>query len=272
MIIGVLGKGGSGKSTVSTNLIRFLESQKQNTVLAIDADHNMDLTYNLNVTDTFPYLGSSMPDLKNITGLSAEENYREALARNKQGLFKLFPADSFTKKYTKRLSENLSLMTAGPQTDDVLSDRSCSHVLFTSLKVYLPLLELADNEWVVIDEKAGADGVSTGIPTGFDIALIVSEPTVHGMKTAKQIASLLEHYSVPYEFIMNKVMEHHIDIDFITELGKKPITTIGFDQLFSTFDGSNSAEIINRITDQKSEISEKRFERSKKKFENYLIK
>lgn len=268
MIIGVLGKGGSGKSTVSTNLVRYLASQKENNVLAIDADHNMDLTFNLGVTDEFPYLGSSMPDLKISAGLKMENNYREALIENEQGLFTLSPKDAFTQKYTKQISENLSLMTAGPQTDDVLSDKSCSHILFTSLKVYLPLLSLKENEWVVIDEKAGADGVSTGIPTGFDIALIVSEPTIHGMKTARQIAGLLEHYDVPYEFVINKMMDHHNDTDFIEGLGKAPIATIGFDQSFSVFDGSNTSSIIDYLHIKKSSLINRRYERSKQKFES----
>lgn len=267
MIIGVLGKGGSGKSTVSTNLVRYLALQKENTVLAIDADHNMDLTFNLGVTEEFPYLGSSMDDLKKSTGLQSDDNYRNALDANEQGVFSLSPKDTFTEMYTKQLSDNLSLMTAGPQTEDVLSDKSCSHVLFTSLKVYLPLLSLKENEWVLVDEKAGADGVSTGIPTGFDIALIVSEPTVHGMKTARQIAGLLDHYDVPYEFIINKMMEHHAETDFTAELGKAPIATIGFDQSFSAFDGSNTASIIDFLNTKKSSLIGKRYERSKQKFE-----
>jgi CO dehydrogenase nickel-insertion accessory protein CooC1 len=77
MIIGVLGKGGSGKSTVSTNLVKFLASKKEHTVLAIDADHNMDITYNLGVTEEFPYLGGSMSDLKHITA-----RHWEAMSRD----------------------------------------------------------------------------------------------------------------------------------------------------------------------------------------------
>jgi CO dehydrogenase maturation factor len=42
MKIAVVGKGGSGKSTLSWLIIHYLHEQNQN-VLAIDADHNMDL-------------------------------------------------------------------------------------------------------------------------------------------------------------------------------------------------------------------------------------
>lgn len=270
MIVGILGKGGSGKSTTATNMVRFLASDARSIVLAIDSDHNMDLTYNLDQSEDLNYLGSSLSDLKAASGLDEIDNYRLALNKNNQGLFKLYPKDIFTEKYSKTISQNLSLMSAGPQTNEILSDRSCSHILFTSLKVYLPLLSLEDNEWVIVDEKAGADGASTGIPTGFDIALIVSEPTIHGIKTAKQIATLLEHYSVPYEFILNKVADYLDTKNFITELGKQPIAVVGFEQSFSTFDGSHMSEIIKYLKDNKSNLIGKRYERSKNKFEGQL--
>jgi CO dehydrogenase nickel-insertion accessory protein CooC1 len=266
MIIGVLGKGGSGKSTVSTNLVKFLASKKEHTVLAIDADHNMDITYNLGVTEEFPYLGGSMSDLKHITGLQSDDNYREALGSNEQGLFTLSPKDSFTKKYAKQVTDNLSVMTAGPQTDDVLSDKSCSHILFTSLKVYLPLLFLKENEWVIVDEKAGADGVSTGIPTGFDLALVVIEPTVHGIKAGKQIAMLLDHFNVPYEFVVNKMAEHHSIQQLTTDLGKAPVAVISFGYSFTEFDTSNMEELVKNIVSRKESLVGKRYERSKMKF------
>lgn len=57
MTIGFFGKGGSGKTTTC---FHFLESNKgrYESVLAIDGDHNMDLSYNLGVQDIAPFVGS----------------------------------------------------------------------------------------------------------------------------------------------------------------------------------------------------------------------
>lgn len=270
MIIGVLGKGGSGKSTVATNLVKALASNEQREVLAIDADHNMDLTYNLNITEPFPYLGSAMPDIKKSAGLTPTANYREALLKNDQGLFSIAPKDLFTEKYTHTIKQNLALMASGPQTDDVLTDKSCSHILFTPLKVYLPLVALSENQWIVVDEKAGADGVSTGIPTGFDVALIVAEPTVHGIKAARQIAGLLDHYEVPYEFIVNKITETHSLEEFSKEFGKEPFHSVGFDQAFSTFNTEESMNtLIEKLVTKRDLFTGKRFKRSRDKFSHW---
>ena len=46
MRVAFLGKGGSGKSTMATAFVQELRSRGMQ-VLAIDADHNMDLSYNL---------------------------------------------------------------------------------------------------------------------------------------------------------------------------------------------------------------------------------
>jgi CO dehydrogenase nickel-insertion accessory protein CooC1 len=114
-------------------------------------------------------------------------------------------------------------MVAGPQTDIVLYGQSCSHVLTTPLKIYLPLLDLQENEYVVVDEKAGADGVSTGIVTGIDVGVIVCEPALHSIKTALQIAELMDFYETPYVFVGNKIQSSE-DKEFVEKiLGRAPV-------------------------------------------------
>lgn len=219
MILGFLGKGGSGKSSVATQMTLWLYSYGKN-VLAIDADHNMDLTFNLssekNMED-FPFLGDSLTDIQAYTGLTPKQKYSEIFRENISEIFSFSTnqEDDFTKKYSSIIYERLRLMSSGPQTNQVLYGKSCSHVLTTPLKVYLPLLKLEENENVVLDEKAGADGVTTGIVTGIDIAIIVFEPAIHGIKTALQIANLLDFYNTPYIFVANKISTQD-DIDFIT--------------------------------------------------------
>ncbi len=271
MILGFLGKGGSGKSSVATQMTLFLHGQG-NTVLAVDADHNMDLSYNLSngQLPKMKYLSSSLKDIQAFIKLPDTSKYSEAFLNNVEARFSLSSQDTVTSTYSTEVKKNFYLMAAGPQTDTVLYGKACSHSLTTALKVYLPLLTLTENETVVVDEKAGADGVTTGIVTGIDVGVIVCEPALHSVKTAKQIAELMDFYGTPYIFVGNKVSDSE-DKDFIEkELGVIPTTYL----IQSSGIKRNPSELVSEWQDELSEIvkvarglnKNDRLERTKIKF------
>lgn len=229
MILGFLGKGGSGKSSVATQVALWLHAQKNNQVLAIDADHNMDLAYNIfngDIPKNMPYFGSHLQEIMEYVDLDEHQKYDQAFLEQTQKRFSLAPKDSVTKKLSIETNENMHVMTAGPQTDSVLYGQSCSHILTTPLKIYLPLFDLQENQYVVVDEKAGADGVTTGIVTGIDVGVIVCEPALHSIKTALQIAELMDFYETPYVFVGNKIQSSE-DKEFVEKiLGKAPVCSL----------------------------------------------
>jgi len=174
-------------------------------VLAIDADHNMDLSYNLGA-DPSLFLGSDPDRIKEYVGSVRSETYLNALQRGKDRrlTFTLSPRDEYTKSVSVELEDGLTLITVGPHTDRVRSQEACSHSLAAPLKVYLPLLRLNPNEAVVIDERAGTDPVATGILSGVDVAVIVQESTIHSRRVAQQIKHELELAGVPHLIVDNK--------------------------------------------------------------------
>ena len=271
MILGFLGKGGSGKSSVSSQMALFL-NEAGTSVLAIDADHNMDLSYNLSAGDTptLHYFSHSLADLQHAVGLAEGEKYTEAFLSHTASRFSLAPLSPEIATYSQVLANGVRLMTAGPQTDTVLYGKACSHSLTTPLKILLPLLDLQKNEVVIVDEKAGADGVSTGIVTGIDVGVIVCEPALHSVKTAKQIAELMDFYETPYVFVGNKVTSSE-DKDFITAaLGREPATFL----MESTSIKRAPSARVSEWTDELTTIFKKaeslnqdnRLERTVKKF------
>ncbi|PIR82712.1 hypothetical protein COU20_00845 [Candidatus Kaiserbacteria bacterium CG10_big_fil_rev_8_21_14_0_10_59_10] len=205
MKIAFLGKGGSGKSTLATAAVRHLHD-KGYTTLAIDADHNMDLSFNLGVDSPARTLGADPSLIKRHIGLEPDADFSEArrTAEARGIVFRLAPPDPFTSGVSVTLADRLHLIVAGPHTDAVRSGDNCSHSLAAPLKVYLPCLQLNANEAVVIDERAGTDPVATGILCGVDCAVIVVEPTVHSVRIATHIAGELSLSSVPYAFVQNK--------------------------------------------------------------------
>lgn len=204
MVIGFFGKGGSGKTTLSTRFIRYLEAQGTN-VLAIDADHNMDLAFNLGAPSQLPYLGEALPAIKEECDIPLDTHYSQAVLRAEESRFFLQPLDAFTDRFSVPITKRLRLMVCGPHTDQVLYGDACSHILSTPLKVYLPLLSVGENEVVVLDLTAGTDAAGSGVATGLDMACIVAEATPHGLKAARQIADMLGFYNVPYAFLLNKI-------------------------------------------------------------------
>ncbi len=227
MKIAFLGKGGSGKSTLATAAVRHLHSSGMH-VLAIDADHNMDLTFNLGLGSLPVYLGDNPSLIKkfaNPQGGTGSFVAERDIAVAQGVSFQLSPPDLYTQEVMHQVEPNLYVIAAGPHTDIVRSGEHCSHSLAAPLKIYVPLLQLSEDEAVVIDERAGTDPVATGILKGVDLAVIVAEPTVHSVRVAGQIAHELVLAEVPYIFVANKVRE---DMASFEKLPHKPVARVPF--------------------------------------------
>ena len=226
MKIVFLGKGGSGKSTLAAAYVGDLIEHGYS-VLAIDADHNMDLSYLLGVDHPTVFLGAEPSLIKRHVGAAESMTFLETRdhARAHNVAFSINPPDAFTAATAMQVDDNLLLMTAGPHTDMVRGGKNCSHSLAAPLKVYVPLLRLAEHEVAVIDERAGTDPVATGILTDISLAVIVVEPTPQSVRVARQIADELARADVPYVFVANKVDENTSLLD---QLPAKPIASVPF--------------------------------------------
>lgn len=203
MVIGFLGKGGSGKSTLAATLARQL-GERGYGVLAVDADHNLDLGFLLGHEPSAPYLSDGLGAVRDACGLPAGAPFAAAFTDGAGVRFSLSPADPFTARYAPEVAPGLRLMAAGPQTDSVRHGKDCSHALAAALKVYLPLLELGENEAAVVDEKASVDAVTTGIPTGFDLAVVCVEAKPQSVRAGEAIAAALDGYGVPWVVALNR--------------------------------------------------------------------
>lgn len=225
MKIGFVGKGGSGKSTLSTLFVHYLECIGKN-VLAIDADYNMDLTNNLHAPRDIKYIGAGMEDVyrfiergydtAHVHGPDCTHGHEVVVTPE----FSLSPLDEVTEKYSAELRPLVRIMSAGPITQAMLQSQGCNHDLIEALKIYLPFLKLKDDEYVVIDERAGIDGLSTGVTSGFDIAIVVVEATENSMRVGKQITDLLDFFGTRYLFLLNKVSDEQKEVEMFVDFYK----------------------------------------------------
>lgn len=264
MIIGFLGKGGSGKSTVATLCAKYLLENRK-TILAVDNDHNMDFSYNLGVSSG-NYIGQGLNDVFSFMGIKST---MDTLSLSSDTFFSLSPKDPITEKYTVEKDGSLHVMMAGPHTEDIMIGKQCSHVLTTPLKAYLPFLKVNKDEYVLVDEKAGADGVGTGVTTGFNVAVVVVEPTPHGVKAALQIARMLRFYNTPYVYILNKVRKTTDLEEVRRQLEKDPLGSFAYSEDFLdlslTDDGrklfSELLKMLEEVRDTRKERSKSRLQR-----------
>ncbi len=276
MIIGFLGKGGSGKTTLATMYTKYL-LENNKSVLALDNDHNMDFKYNLGHEGDMNWMGQSLSEIFEMISINSTKEVTDIDA---EYIFALSPIDKITEKYSveirdKDTGKSFRLMSAGPHTADMLYGNMCSHGLTTPLKVYLPFLKLSNDEYVIVDEKAGTDGVGTGVTTGFNLAVVVAEATTHGIKAAKQIIDMLKFYKTPYIVAINKIRgesdQNKYDVEFV-EIDNNILIT-HFDFNTDAFDlKSNDTyksefkkifEYTNKLSDDRKERTKKRIQKQK---------
>lgn len=204
MKIAFVGKGGSGKSSTSWLMTKTIEDMGIS-VLAIDADHNMDLTSNLGVDpEKTPLMHKTDKDFLEAVGLTENDRLLNlALQENTASLFTPEPLDAYTEKIVTKISPHLSLINIGLGSPDLLFQTKCAHALSGPLKFYLGLLDEGKGH-VVIDSVAGADMLNYGLYAGIDAVIGVIEPHRNSVKVFEQIYDICKKTMIPCYAIINK--------------------------------------------------------------------
>lgn len=204
MKIAFVGKGGSGKSSISWLAIKTLEETGKH-ILAIDADYNMDLTSNLGLDpESLPLMHKSDKEFMEALGLHEGRNL-SSINHHSESLptFTVHPQDKYTSSIATKVSDNLSLINIGLGSLDVIYQSKCTHGLSGPLKYYLGLLEEQD-AYVVIDSVAGTDMLNYGLYAGIDAIIGVVEPHRNSVKVFEQIQTLCKRTMIPCYAIINK--------------------------------------------------------------------
>jgi CO dehydrogenase maturation factor len=205
MKIAVLGKGGSGKSSVSWLFTQYLLSEKKQ-ILAIDADYNMDLSANLGldphtITQT---IHNTEEEFKHQIGMVAN-SYKEFSTQSFTPTKKFTLQDPFTQSLIQKNSQDINLIVGGIGGEDVLLSNKCGHAHLSPLKYYLGLLETNENEYVIIDSVAGLDMVNFGLYCGCDLVVCVVENHRNSIHVYQQISAVCKKFEIPLAVILNKI-------------------------------------------------------------------
>jgi CO dehydrogenase maturation factor len=184
--IALAGKGGTGKTTISALLIRYLMEKQDGSILAIDADPatNLNMVLGMEIEGV---VGDIREDMLNLVQSSG------ALAGS-------MPGGMSKQEY---LDYQVKMaVTEGDQADLLVMGRpegqGCYCAANQMLRVIVDRLG-KQYDYVVIDNEAGMEHLSRRTTHDVDVLLLVTDPTQRGLVTAQRMAEMVPELEIGVE-------------------------------------------------------------------------
>lgn len=224
MIVAVTGKGGTGKTIISTLLIKFLSERYR--VLAVDADPD-----------------SNLPDALGLEVYKTLGDIKEEFQANKLSL--IDKGSWLEGKVFKIIHEfeDFDLIVMGRSEGE-----GCYCFVNNMLRGILKNV-VRHYDYVVVDCEAGLEHFSRKTIENADTILIVTDTSRKGLKTAKRIREILKklNYNLNNIFLIgNKVMGNAKEIikDFAIREGFTLLELLPYEEKIVELD-LNGEPIVN---------------------------
>lgn len=223
MKIAFVGKGGSGKTTLSSLFVAYLADAGA-PVLAIDADINQHLAVALGAPEeealAWPTLGDNMALIKdylrgdNPRIADAASMIKTTPPGRGSRLVRPFEDNPVFSACFRQLG-GVRLGVTGQFDEDDLGVK-CYHSKVGAAELLLNHMIDVEGEYVVMDMTAGADAFASGLFTRFDVTFLVCEPTIRSVGVYRQYADYARDYGVRLVVVGNKVTDAE-DVEFLQE-------------------------------------------------------
>ncbi|GAA1146686.1 CO dehydrogenase maturation factor [Kitasatospora gansuensis] len=238
MKIAFVGKGGSGKTTLSALFIRHLAAAGC-PVIAVDADINQHLGPALGLTDdqaaALPSLGAHLPEIKEylrgsnpLIG-SAEQMIKTTPPGRGSRLLRIVEENPVYAACARPIAldeGSVRLLATGAFTEQDLGV-ACYHSKVGAVELLLNHLIDGQDEYLVTDMTAGSDSFASGLFTRFDLTFLVAEPTRKGVSVYRQYKEYARDFGVNLKVVGNKVNGAD-DLAFLRrEVGEDLLTCFG---------------------------------------------
>ena len=224
--IAIAGKGGTGKTTLIGLILRWMAEQGVKPILAVDADANANLGEVLDV---------EVPG--NIGEL-------------REGMKTDVPSGMTKEAYMEYHIQNLLVETG---TYDLLTmgrpEGAGCYCYANALCTKFIDFMVKEYDYVVIDNEAGMEHLSRLLMKDIDLLLVVSDPSLRGIRTAGRIKDLVEEINLrvgKLVLVINRAIDGELvdeAYELINEIGIELAGVIPDDPLLAKFDREGKATI-----------------------------
>lgn len=190
-VIALAGKGGTGKTSIASLTIRYLVENRRGPVLAVDADSNACLNEALGV-EVHTTIGKLREQSLEVIRGGGERPG----GMNMEQLFDYQVQQAIVE------AKGVDLMVMGRPEGS-----GCYCAANNIIRRYTDKLS-ETYPYVVIDNEAGMEHLSRRTTHKVDLLLIVSDPTLKGIQTAKRINGLIDELKLEIDkrlLIINRV-------------------------------------------------------------------
>ena len=224
MKIAMVGKGGSGKTTLAGSLARVL-AKRRHRVLAIDGDPNPNLALTLGMARADADKIRSIPAslVESVTNASGTATLRLTMTRS-----------MVLGQYAAQAPDGVQLIVMGKPADGSAG----SGCMCSSHRAVRGLIaEMSDaGDHTITDMEAGLEHLKRGTARNVEAMLIVAEPYYRSLEAASRTFSLANELKIPHVYAVANKVRSAADSEAIAaycaQHGMPLIGSVPFEDLF----------------------------------------
>ena len=200
----ICGKGGSGKSTVSSLLAKSMASRGLD-VLVIDTDesnYGLHRQLGMELPDDFMnFFGGKKEMIKRLMEFFKNADVEKMESETINIFDRRWGFDDLPEEYLAE-KDGIRLLAVGKIHD---FGEGCACPMGALAKNLLDNLDVTDEEVVIVDTDAGVEHFGRGVEQGCDAILAVVDPSYESLKLAGKIDFMAKSIGKKIYFVLNKL-------------------------------------------------------------------